>query len=109
ITKDVENDNGGELTAADWNQRLFATRDGGAAVPFDSGEKKYVTSGTYLISENSLPGYEQVSIRCTGDTFDEKTKKMSIAAGQNAECIVANADSAGTVYWEKTSESGDLL
>ncbi|WP_156491148.1 SpaA isopeptide-forming pilin-related protein [Brevibacterium casei] len=109
ITKDVENDNGGELTAADWNQRLFATRDGGAAVPFDSGEKKYVTSGTYLISENSLPGYEQVSIRCTGATFDEKTKKVSIAAGQNAECIVANADSAGTVSWEKTSESGDLL
>ncbi|MBR7502824.1 hypothetical protein KCW65_22310, partial [Mycobacterium tuberculosis] len=78
-------------------------------MPFDSGEKQYVTSGTYLISENSLPGYEQVSIRCTGATFDEKTKKMSIAAGQNAECIVANADSAGTVSWEKTSESGDLL
>ncbi|MCT1550241.1 SpaA isopeptide-forming pilin-related protein [Brevibacterium casei] len=109
ITKDVENDNGGELTAADWNQRLFSTRDGGSAVPFDSGEKKYVTSGTYLISENSLPGYEQVSIRCTGATYDEKTKKVSIAAGQNAECIVANADSAGTVSWEKTSESGDLL
>ncbi|PAK97064.1 hypothetical protein B8X04_00325 [Brevibacterium casei] len=109
ITKDVENDNGGTLTAADWNQRLFSTRDGGSAVPFDSGEKKYVTSGTYLISENSLPGYEQVSIRCTGATYDEKTKKVSIAAGQNAECIVANADSAGTVSWEKTSESGDLL
>ncbi|MBE4695215.1 hypothetical protein HGI16_10910 [Brevibacterium casei] len=109
ITKDVENDNGGTLTAADWNQRLFAKQGTNPAVPYDSGEKKYVTTGSYVISENSLPGYEQVSIRCTGATYDEKTKKVSIAAGQNAECIVANADSAGTVSWEKTSESGDLL
>ena len=109
ITKDVENDNGGTLTAADWNQRLFAKQGTNPAVPYNSGEKKYVTTGSYVISENSLPGYEQVSIRCTGATYDESTKTVTIAAGQNAQCIVANADSSGTVSWEKVNESGAPL
>lgn len=109
ITKNVENDNGGTLTAADWNQRLFAKQGTNPAVPYDSGEKKYVTTGSYVISENSLPGYEQVSIRCTGATYDESTKTVTIAAGQNAQCIVANADSSGTVSWEKVNESGAPL
>ncbi|WP_339393995.1 SpaA isopeptide-forming pilin-related protein [Brevibacterium metallidurans] len=109
ITKNVENDNGGTLTAADWNQKLFATPGSGSRLTFDSGEKKYVTAGTYEISENTLPGYEQMSIKCTGATYNESTKKVEIAAGKNAECIVTNGDSPGTVSWDKVNESGDLL
>ena len=109
ITKNVENDNGGTLTAADWNQKLFATPGSGSRLTFDSGEKKYVTAGTYEISENTLPGYEQMSIKCTGATYNESTKKVEIAAGKHAECIVTNGDSPGTVSWDKVNESGDLL
>ncbi|WP_171006987.1 SpaA isopeptide-forming pilin-related protein [Brevibacterium sp. 2SA] len=109
ITKQVDNDNGGTLTAADWNQKLCATPNGGSRLTFDSGEKKYVAAGSFVISEDTLAGYDQESITCTGGTYNEATKTVSIAAGQNANCTVTNADSSGTVSWEKVNASGDSL
>lgn len=109
IVKSVTNDNGGALTPADWNQRLFATPSGGARLTFDSGEKKYVPTGSFVISETTQPGYEQVSIRCTGATFNAATSTISLTAGQSAVCTVTNDDTPGTAAWGKTDESGRYL
>ncbi|WP_339394112.1 SpaA isopeptide-forming pilin-related protein [Brevibacterium metallidurans] len=110
IVKNVENDNGGTLTAADWNQKLFATPASGSRLTYNSGEKKYVPTGAYTISEDSVVGYEQVSVVCTGGaSYDDATKKVTVNGGQNATCTIKNTDSTGTVAWQKSNESGDLL
>ncbi len=110
IVKNVENDNGGTLTAADWNQKLFATPGSGSRLVYNSGEKKYVPTGVYTISEDSVVGYEQVSVVCTGGaSYDDATKRVTVNGGQNATCTIKNTDSTGTVAWQKTNESGDLL
>ncbi|MFC9441854.1 MULTISPECIES: SpaA isopeptide-forming pilin-related protein [unclassified Brevibacterium] len=109
IVKDVKNDNGGTLTSADWNQNLFASPGSGSRLTYNSGERKFVPTGSYTISETTLAGYDQESIRCTGGTYNDATKTVAIAAGQNATCTVTNNDSGGTVAWEKVNGSGDFL
>lgn len=109
IVKNVDNDNGGTLAAADWNQKLFATPSGETRLTFNSGEKKFVPTGSFVISEDSQVGYTQRSIACTGGTYNDSTKTVAIAAGQNAVCTVTNEDSPGTVSWKKTNASGDAL
>ncbi|SMY05233.1 LPXTG-motif cell wall anchor domain-containing protein [Brevibacterium aurantiacum] len=109
IIKKVENDNGGTLTPADWNKRLFATPGSGSKLTYDSGEKKYVPMGSFAITEDTLVGYDQNSFDCTGATYNNETKTVAIKAGQNAVCTVTNNDSSGTASWKKTNDGGQAL
>ncbi|TXK06297.1 VWA domain-containing protein [Microbacterium mitrae] len=110
ITKIVDNTNGGDAVAADWNQSLHATFGADAPIPFDSGETIDVPTGTYTIGETEVvPGYELTGITCDGEELDLSNPTVTVPNGERVECEVTNASIAPKITLIKevdTSEWG---
>lgn len=109
VIKSVTNTYGGALAPADWDNHLFAQQGAQAKLTFKSSEKKFVATGSYVISEDVLPGYAQSGIACTGGTLAADGKTIPVAAGANVVCTITNADQPGSVTWGKTDAAGDRL
>lgn len=108
VIKNVQNTHGGTRTATDWNGHLKATQ-GQNVLSYNTGQKRYVATGSYVISEDLLAGYAQAGITCQGGTLAADGKTVSVAAGANVTCTITNQDQAGSVTWKKADESGRAL
>ncbi|MBN9177720.1 MAG: DUF11 domain-containing protein [Microbacterium sp.] len=100
LVKIVSSPNGGTAGPTDWNQKLQATPAGGATLSFDTGEAKYIASGTYNLNEaaGGPAGYSLTGLACSvdGGTFTDylATKQIVIADGATVVCQFTNTDSA---------------
>jgi len=108
VIKNVKNTHGGTRSATDWNGHLKATQ-GQNVLSYNTGQKRYVATGSWVISEDLLAGYEQAGITCQGGTLAADGKTVSVAAGVNVTCTITNQDQAGSVTWKKADESGRAL
>lgn len=108
VIKNVQNTHGGTRSATDWNGHLKATQ-GQNVLSYNTGQKRYVATGSYVISEDLLAGYTQAGITCQGGTLAADGKTVSVAAGANVTCTITNQDQAGSVTWKKSDESGRAL
>src|SRR5690606_1133102 len=68
---------------------------------FESGEKKYVQTGAYVVSEAEVDGYQQRELTCTGGTLTGDS--IQIDAGADATCPLVHEDIAGSGRWTKTA------
>ncbi|WP_291278206.1 SpaA isopeptide-forming pilin-related protein [Galactobacter sp.] len=107
LVKSVENSHNGDKAAADWNTKLHAKPSSGTTLNFATGETKTVQPGTFTLSEDQLPGYEQKNLTCTGGEL--KGGKVTVTAGDKVTCTFTNADKAGGVTWSKDDGHGTLL
>lgn len=107
LVKKVENSHNGDKAAADWNTKLHAEPSSGNTLNFATGETKTVQPGTFTLSEDQLPGYEQQNLICTGSEL--KDGKVTVTAGDKATCTFTNVDKAGGVTWSKDDGHGTLL
>jgi hypothetical protein len=99
IVKQVINDDGGTKDADE-----FPVRSNGTLVDLDdetpdagydsqASWSDSVSPGDYTISEDSVTGYELVSITCVGDGVDsEDAAKVTLGLGDSATCTVINDD-----------------
>ncbi len=106
ILKDVDNRFGGDATAGDWDGGLFAQRGADPQIAFDSGQTRYVQSGSYVLSETERDGYQQRALTCVGATLNGDS--VQIAAGANVTCTFVNEDLPGQVTWTKTDGTTKL-
>lgn len=106
IIKKVESNFGGQATAADWDDELFAQKGSDPQLVFQSGQEKYVTTGSYVLSETALDGYAQKSLTCTGGTLTGNS--IQVAAGAAVICTFVNHDIAGQASWTKTDGTDKL-
>src|SRR5699024_7478496 len=104
LTKEVVNDHGGTLTAADWDGALFARAGEGPQLVFDSGETREVLPGSYTLTEDVAPGYEQVGLTCEGGSLDPDTGSVTVVDGASVECTFTTRDLPGSVTWSKVVE-----
>ncbi|MGF2948838.1 SpaA isopeptide-forming pilin-related protein [Microbacterium alcoholitolerans] len=108
LVKNVENSFGGSATSDDWNDGLFAQLGASPRLVFDSGDTKYVATGSYVLSEADIDGYSQDDLACTGGTLNSGT--VTVAAGANVVCTFTNVDNPGSVTWTKiAADTSDLL
>lgn len=106
IIKEVENRFGGNASATDWNDGLFAKRSSDPQMVFDSGQTQYVQTGAYVLSEADIAGYQQRELTCTGGALTGDS--IQIDAGANVVCTFVNEDIAGQVTWTKTDGTDEL-
>ncbi|GAA2178126.1 hypothetical protein GCM10009847_06900 [Leucobacter tardus] len=109
VTKQLDHRHGGTRIPADWNGRLFADQSGAGRLTFASGQTQTVPTGSFVIGEDQLAGYELGSVSCQGATFNATTRAVTIARGQQAQCTVVNRDLPGTLTWSVTDPSGTPL
>ncbi|MGO3151279.1 MAG: SpaA isopeptide-forming pilin-related protein [Galactobacter sp.] len=107
LVKKVENSHNGDKAATDWNNKLHAKPSSGTTLNFNAGETKTVEPGTFTLTEDQLPGYEQQKLICSGAEL--KDGKVTVTAGDKATCTFTNADKAGGVTWSKDDGHGTLL
>ncbi|WBL19990.1 SpaA isopeptide-forming pilin-related protein [Citricoccus sp. NR2] len=106
LTKQLDHRHGGTRVPADWNGRLFADSSGAGRLTFASGQTQTVPTGSFVISENQLAGYELGSVSCQGATFNASTRTVTLARGQQAQCTIVNRDLPGTLSWTVTDPAG---
>ncbi|MEA5053262.1 MAG: SpaA isopeptide-forming pilin-related protein, partial [Propionicimonas sp.] len=109
LVKVVTNNFGGTAGVDDFG--LTAKPGDGEVISFNSGEKKDVDPGTYLIGETLRPGYERVSLVCSAgdETRPVTDSKVDVATAQDVVCTLTNQDKPGSVTWSKVDEEGGLL
>ncbi|MEJ6488116.1 SpaA isopeptide-forming pilin-related protein [Leucobacter sp. USCH14] len=109
LVKQVTNGFGGALAPAAWSGRLHAQQSGSPRLDFATGQSRVVATGSYVISERQLDGYELTGIACQGATFSPATSTLTIARGQQATCTLTNRDLPGDATWSKVGPDGDAL
>ena len=90
LVKDVENDNGGTKSAADWT--LTATGDeNGFSDSGNSSTFHPITAGVeYTLSESEVFGYEAGDWTCEGGSLSED--KITLSLGEVVTCTITNDD-----------------
>lgn len=107
INKAFANTYGAPAVPGDWT--LTAT-NGGNTTNFVHGVAQNVTANTpYVIGEVLKTGYEQVSVTCTGGTFNSTTKAVTVAPNTSATCTVTNRDKPASLQIVKQDLSGNGL
>ncbi|MEZ3159118.1 DUF5979 domain-containing protein [Microbacterium sp. BWT-B31] len=97
LVKDVTNSNGGSLTPADWEDKLYANGS-----PYDGTSAKPVPSGNYVLTEDQFAGYTEASptaLSCTGGTLTGNS--VNVPKGANVVCTFYNVDVAPTLTLKK--------
>ncbi len=98
VVKAVSNTAGGTLGPGAFTLHVTA---GGADVTGSPatglatpGRAYSLNAGTYVVSEDSVTGYNQTGITCgpTGGTLTTTTGSVTLASGDDKTCIIANAD-----------------
>jgi len=120
IVKEVENDDGGLLTVAD-----FGISTDAGALTFDAGntvgtattytaDKLFVPPGTYSLAESTVPGYTEGVWDCTVGTVAKDAHddgELILAAGESTVCTIQNDDIGPqlTLVVNVTNNNGGLL
>ncbi len=115
LTKTLVNDDGGDLTVADFDVSIDTVEVVNGAV------NTVAANGAILISELALPGYTEGTWSCT-DTTGLTTglpsagvatgETIILASGAVVECVISNDDIAPTLILSKTvvnDDGGDKL
>ena len=106
LVKEVVNDDGGSLTAAEWMLTASGpTGFAGAGPSVSSGA--LFEAGTYNLSESGPSGYDASDWDCVGGTQDDEDT-VTLALGESATCTITNDDQPATLIVEKTVSGGDL-
>jgi Prealbumin-like fold domain len=108
VKKHVVSDNGGALTASDFN--LHVKKSGSdvtdsPASGSESGTSYSLNSGSYDVSEDATPsGYTRTGF--TGDC--DSSGNVTVVAGQTKTCTITNDDVAPTLHLRKliTNDNG---
>lgn len=100
VIKHVINDNGGQALASAFTMNVRnGTTDLSHAGAENPGVDFNVDAGTYVVSENPLSGYTQVSI--SGDC-NAVTGSVTLAAGESKTCTITNNDRPAHLKLVKT-------
>ncbi|GAA5200747.1 VWA domain-containing protein [Microbacterium jejuense] len=101
LVKVVDNANGGDKAAADWNQHLTATL-GATTLTFNHNETKDVAAGTFTLAEiNQLAGYQLTNLVCSTGGTSLANPTVTIGNGQNVTCTFTNTSQKPTLTLEK--------
>ncbi len=115
VKKHVVNDNGGTATSSAFTLHFASQSFSGS----ENGQDFLLNPGTYSVTEDAHPGYNQTSVICSGNNATTTNGSVTVVAGENYSCIVTNDDAAtpdttppvvtitpGTQTLEATSPSG---
>ena len=106
LVKEVINDDGGSLTAAEWMLTASGpTGFAGTGPSVSSGA--LFEAGTYDLSESGPSGYDASDWDCVGGTQDDEDT-VTLALGESATCTITNDDQPATLIVEKVVSGGDL-
>ncbi|MFD4959661.1 SpaA isopeptide-forming pilin-related protein [Microbacterium sp. NPDC058389] len=101
LVKVVDNANGGDKAAADWNQHLTATL-GATTLTFNHNETKDVAAGTFTLAEiNQLAGYQLTNLVCSTGGTSLANPTVTVGNGQNVTCTFTNTSQKPTLTLEK--------
>lgn len=110
------------LTALD--RTTWLANNAAAPKTFASGSTQSLVADTYLLDEQSKPGYTLSAVTCTpaGGSPVSLTRTVvdpakpnvlafqwNLTAGQQVACVLSNTVSPGTLSWTKTDVAGNLL
>jgi len=96
LVKTVTNDNGGLAVETDFT--LSAA--GPTPISGAGGAESDVNTGTYDLSETSVPGYTASAWVCNGGT--QNGASVTLALGENATCTINNDDQTAHLKLVKT-------
>lgn len=106
VIKHVINNNGGTATASSFSLHVKSGGVDVAGSPHagsETGNNYTLNSGTYVVSEDPLAGYNQIGF--SGDC--DSGGSVTVVAGQTKTCTITNDDIPGQIRIIKNTVGGD--
>ncbi|MBD3942558.1 VWA domain-containing protein [Microbacterium sp. NEAU-LLC] len=101
LLKVVDNSNGGDKVATDWNQHLTATL-GATTLTFDHNVPRTVDAGTYTLAEiDQLAGYQLTNLVCSTGGTSLAAPTVTVPNGVEVVCTFTNSSQKPTLTLEK--------
>jgi hypothetical protein len=115
LQKNVVNDCGGTMTAADWTLSAATTATGFTSRNFSDAGNATVASNifagkVYNLSESTVYGYSSTGEwTCDVGSLNLAKNAITLALGQHATCTITNDDLPGTIIVQKVVKPAGSL